>query len=105
MVVVEWVTTGGPDGEARRWFQLDGDAIVVPPGDAARSGESGQAADLVLTSDDATTAAIAASDVSPSVAYMRGDLKAAGNTGLLFDLLAHFDDPDKTAALGAVLQP
>lgn len=74
--------TGGPDGDVvYHWSYRDG----VP-------GEGGigpaEAADLSLTIGQADARAVASGEVEPSVAYMRGRLKATGAGALLLGLLA-----------------
>jgi hypothetical protein len=79
---VSMVITGGPAGDVSyHWSYGDG-----VPGD----GGVGTApdSDLTLTMPRADAEAVANGNVEPSVAYMRGRLKASGNGGLLLGLLA-----------------
>ena len=79
---VSMVITGGRAGDVSyHWSYRDG-----VPGD----GGIGAApdSDLSLTIGRADAEAVAKGDVEPSVAYMRGRLKAAGDGGLLLGLLA-----------------
>jgi hypothetical protein len=75
------VTRGKGIAAAYHWAYKDG-----TPG----AGGVGQMADadLVLTIGEADAALVVAGDVEPSVAYMRGRLKAAGDGGLLLGWLA-----------------
>jgi putative sterol carrier protein len=79
---VSVAVTGGPSKEVSyHWSYRDG-----VPGD----GGIGAApdADLALTIPYADARDIAAGEVEPSVAYMRGRLKSTGDDGLLIGLLA-----------------
>jgi hypothetical protein len=74
--------TGGAGGDADlRWCYHDG-----IPGEC--DGAVVGAADLVLSVGSADAWAVAAGEMDPSVAYMRGRLKASGNGALLLGLLA-----------------
>jgi putative sterol carrier protein len=46
-------------------------------------------ADVSVTASAADAGAIAAGELDPSVAFMQGRMKTAGDPGLLLDLLAH----------------
>jgi len=79
---VSVVITGRTGGDAAyHWSYRDG-----VPGD----GGVGAApdADLTLTISRADADSVASGEVEPSVAYMRGRLKAAGDGALLLGLLA-----------------
>jgi hypothetical protein len=79
---VSMVITGGPAGDVSyHWSYRDG-----LPGEGAMG--SAPDANLTLTIGRADAEAVAKGDVEPSVAYMRGRLKAAGDGGLLLGLLA-----------------
>ena len=79
---VSMVITAGPAGEVSyHWSYRDG-----VPGDGGIG--SAPDANLTLTIGRADAEAVAKGDVEPSVAYMRGRLKAAGDGGLLLGLLA-----------------
>jgi hypothetical protein len=81
--VVEITITGGPDGDAVwHWTGQDGGGIEGASGPAA--GE----ADLQLTIGSADARPILDGEVEPSVAFMRGRLKASGDGGLLLAWLA-----------------
>ena len=75
------VTRGKGIAAAYHWAYQDG-----RPG----AGGVGQLADadLVLTIPDADAALVAAGEVEPSVAYMRGRLKGSGDGALLLGWLA-----------------
>ena len=79
---VSVAVTGGPHGDAvYHWSYRDG-----VPGDGA-VGAAGDA-DLALVIAYADARPVAAGEVEPSVAYMRGRLKATGDGALLLGLLA-----------------
>lgn len=74
--------TGGPDGGVTVRATFDGGRLTgvgVGPADTPEAA-------LTLAVDDA--GAIAAGDLSPSVAFMQGRMKVAGDMGLVLDLLA-----------------
>lgn len=75
------VTRGKGIAAAYHWTYKDG---------APGAGGVGQLADadLVLTITDADAALVASGDIEPSVAYMRGRLKASGDGALLLGWLA-----------------
>ena len=78
MTTVEVVAAGGPEGDAKC-------AVVL---------ESGRDATLTLTVPFTDAAAIARGELDPSVAYMQGRLKAAGDTGALLNLLSRWESQD-----------
>lgn len=74
-VSVRQVVRGGPDGDVAYTVRLaDGAVTVVPDGDAA---------DLEVTSDYATAAAISQGRLSPAAAFASGRLKLSGQVGVL----------------------
>ena len=74
--------TGGPSGDgAFHWTYVDG----IPGEGGAGVAPDG---DLTLTIPSGDARAVAAGEVEPSVAYMRGVLKAMGDGALLLGLLA-----------------
>jgi hypothetical protein len=74
---IQAVVTGGPDGDLKL-------------GDP-------DSAELVLTIPAAELREIVDGDLEPSVAFMQGRLKAAGDTGALFRLLPHTRTPEFAA--------
>ena len=75
------ITTGRRDEVSYHWSYRDGipgEGGVGPVADA----------DLTLTITRADAEAVASGEVEPSVAYMRGRLKASGDGALLLGLLA-----------------
>jgi hypothetical protein len=75
------IAIGRRDEVAYHWRYRDG---VPGEGGVGPAAE----ADLTLTIDRADAQAVAAGEVEPSVAYMRGRLKASGDGALLLGLLA-----------------
>jgi hypothetical protein len=74
--------TGGPTGDVSyHWRYDDG----IPGGGGIGAAED---ADLTLTVSSADALAVANGEVEPSVAYMRGRLKASGDGALLLEWLA-----------------
>jgi hypothetical protein len=80
--VVSVAITGGPDGDVSyHWGYRDG-----VPGAGGIGADAD--ADLTLVIGQADARAVASGEVEPSVAYMRGRLKATGDGGLLLGWLA-----------------
>jgi putative sterol carrier protein len=79
---VQVVVTGAPDGDGKFHARIDG-GVVAEAELGARS-----APDVTLTSGYADASAMAAGELDPSVAFMQGRLKTAGDPGLVLDLLA-----------------
>ncbi len=79
---VQIVVTGAPDGDGKWHLRLD-EGVVVEAEAGTRS-----APDLTLTVGYAEAAAMAAGELDPSVAFMRGRMKTAGDPGLVLDVLA-----------------
>jgi hypothetical protein len=75
------ITSGRGDEVAYHWSYQDG----VPGAGGVGVGPD---ADLVVTMTRADAELIASGEVEPSVAFMRGRLKAAGDGGLLVGWLA-----------------
>jgi putative sterol carrier protein len=80
---VQVVVTGkGLPHEGKWYLRLD-DGVV-----AEASAGTIAAPDLTLTVPDVEGAAMAAGELDPSVAFMQGRMKTAGDPGLVLDLLA-----------------
>jgi SCP-2 sterol transfer family len=79
---VQVVVTGAPDGDGK-WHALVEDGVVAEAALGARP-----APDVTLTVSYPDGAAIAAGELDPSVAFMQGRMKTAGDPGLVLDLLA-----------------
>jgi putative sterol carrier protein len=78
---VQMVVTGGPDKDVKYVLVLDGGRVAE-----ARAGTEADA-ELTLTVEYANAVAIQHGELDPSVAFMQGRSKAAGDTGLLLQLL------------------
>jgi putative sterol carrier protein len=78
---VQLEVTGGPDGDVRAFWEI--------AGGRSTAGGTGpvEHPDLTLTAAWDVGAAIGRGELDPSVAYMRGTLKAAGDNRLLLGLL------------------
>jgi putative sterol carrier protein len=79
---VQVVVTGAPHGDGK-WHLRIADGVV-----AEATAGSVAAPDLTLTVVYADGAAMAAGELDPSVAFMQGRMKTAGDPGLVLDLLA-----------------
>jgi hypothetical protein len=81
---------GGPGGDEQTVVRLvDGTVTAATPDDPA-DGEP----DVAFTLPAADAAAVVDGSLSPSVAFMRGRLKTAGDEGLVLRLLAATAGPD-----------
>jgi hypothetical protein len=76
------VVTGAPDGDGKFHARVD-DGVVAEAALGSRP-----APDVTLTASYPDVSAMAAGDLDPSVAFMQGRLKTAGDPGLVLDLLA-----------------
>jgi hypothetical protein len=81
-LVVEQRVTGGPDGEVVWHVAIGPDGVALRPGPAGAD----RPADLRLTTDYATAAAVAAGTVGAQRAFVEGRLRVGGDLSLL---LAH----------------
>jgi hypothetical protein len=79
---VQVVVTGAPDGDAKFNARLD-DGVVAEAALGTRP-----APDVTFTASYADASAMATGELDPSVAFMQGRLKTAGDPGLVLDLLA-----------------
>ena len=80
-VTVEATVTGAPGNDVKWNVQVRGGTVA-----AAAGGAPGADVSLTLGYDDAV--AVLRGDLAPSVAFMRGTMKTAGDQGRLLDLLA-----------------
>lgn len=74
-VSVQQRVTGGPDGDVEYTLRLAGGTVRVEPG-------PGQA-DVELTTDYETAAAISQGELSPASAFAAGRLRIGGSVGAL----------------------
>jgi predicted lipid carrier protein YhbT len=78
---VQWIVTGGPDGEVRFASVIeDGRVVEQKLGDDA-------AADFTLTAPLALFQAIRSGEIDETVAFMQGKLKVVGNMGRYLALM------------------
>jgi hypothetical protein len=80
---VQVVVTGTDVPNDGKWHLRLDDGVVVEAEAGTRS-----APDLTFTIGYPEGAAMAAGDLDPSVAFMRGRMKTAGDPGLVLDVLA-----------------
>ena len=79
---VQVVVTGASEGDGKWHVRLD-DGVV-----AEAAAGTVAAPDLTLTVAYPEGAAMAAGELDPSVAFMQGRMKTAGDPGLVLDVLA-----------------
>jgi len=88
--------TGGPDGDVPVHAVLAAGRLVdAGPGPAAD-------ADAVLTLTAADARAVVAGHLDPSVAFMQGRMKVAGDMGVVLDLLALASSPPAAEAAARI---
>jgi hypothetical protein len=88
---VELVIPDAPSGETRITALVEDGRVVAAERATPVAGTG--AAELVLTLPAAAVSAVAVGSLEPSVAYMRGEMKAAGDNRLLLGILAASADP------------
>jgi putative sterol carrier protein len=80
---VQLLVTGGPGGDLQAYLRFD-DGVVA---EAALG--TAPAAEVTLTVPAPDADAMASGELNPSVAFMQGRMKTAGDPGRLLELLAH----------------
>lgn len=95
-VRVQYVVSGGPDGEVRFASVVEADGSISEP-----VGEIADA-DVTLTLPAAEALAILRGEVSANASFMRGRTKVAGRTGPLLRILAASQGPAYDAARAAI---
>jgi hypothetical protein len=88
---IDCAVTGAPGGDVK--LHLDGDDVGLGPLDGA---------DVSLTLPYAEALAIARGELQPTVAFMQGRMKTAGDPGRLLDVLAATATPGFRAGLERV---
>jgi hypothetical protein len=81
-VLVEFVVAAGKKEQARSWARVD-DASVAERGDGAPAAP----ADITFTASPADAQALHDGALDLSVGFMRGQIKMAGDFGLLLKFL------------------
>lgn len=84
MTTLQYVVSGGPDGDEHYEVEAPGDGVLT----------------LLAKHDDWLL--LLAGELDVSVAYMQGRLKVTGDTGALFDLLPTIPLPLAPPAQGNV---
>ena len=87
--MVQIVVTGTDLPNDGKWYVRLDDGVVAEAGAGSSLGRS----DVTLTVPFAEAAAMAAGELDPSVAFMRGRMKTAGDPGLVLDVLAAVGSP------------
>jgi putative sterol carrier protein len=75
-LTIQYVVTGAPDGETRYWTRFAGGRYEAAIGEAPD-------ADITLTQDYETAAAMDRGELIAQAAFMQGKLKVTGNIGKL----------------------
>ena len=78
------VVTGTDLPHDGKWYVRLDDGVVAEAGSGSSSGKP----DVTLTVPFAEAVAMAAGELDPSVAFMQGRMKTAGDPGLVLDVLA-----------------
>jgi predicted lipid carrier protein YhbT len=87
-VRMQYVVTGGPDGEVRyHWVLEDGKLREAALGDLPD-------ADVTMTEGYDDAALIAKGDLDPNTAFMQGRIKVAGNMARLMSLMPLTSAPE-----------
>ena len=81
-MIVEFVVAAGKKEQARAWARVDG-STVAEKGEGAPAGD----ADLTFTATPADAQALHDGALDLSVGFMRGQVKMAGDFGLLLQFL------------------
>lgn len=74
----------GFDGSAK--FEITGEGSILVDGDGVREGTEADEADVTMTASAETFQGIMEGDINPTMAFMTGKLKIAGNMGMAMKL-------------------
>ena len=94
-VLIESTVTGAPGSDVRWHVQVRGGTVTAEAGGVPD-------ADVALTSTYDVAVAILRGDLAPSVAFMQGRMKTAGDPGKLLELLRSTAGPGYEAFRDAV---
>ncbi len=89
-LVLQQVVTGAPEGDVSYWTRFDDGKVEGGLGEA-------ESADVTITQDYETAAALSRAEVNAQAAFMQGKLKVTGNMGKLLQNQSVLD------ALGPVM--
>ena len=81
-LTLQVVVTGGGSGEARWYLVVDDDGV------RELSAGTADVADVVLTVTAPDAAAVLVGELDPSVGFMQGRIKTAGDPGRLLEVLS-----------------
>ncbi len=95
---IQYVVTGGPDGDIKYWWQLEDGRLL----DSALGVLDDPDFTLTLSYDDSTR--ILQGETDPNTAFMQGRMKAVGDMGKFLHLLPITASPEYQA-LQAGLRP
>jgi putative sterol carrier protein len=96
-VIVEFVVAEGKREQARWHARIDGDAVV-----SVAEGPATEPADVVFTMTPADAQALRDGTLDLSVAYMRGQVKMAGDFAALLRFLPLTHGPDAPLRFSAL---
>ena len=97
-MLVEFVVAAGKKEQARSWTRVD-DATVTERGD----GSPAEPADITFTATPGDAQALHDGALDLSVGFMRGQVKMAGDFGLLLKLLPLTTGTDPALPVTALL--
>jgi putative sterol carrier protein len=85
---IQYVVTGGPDGDIRYYWVLENGKLVE-----SKLGEIDDA-DFTLTTSYADSVAIQKGELDANAAFMQGRMKVTGNMGKLMQLMPLTNSPE-----------
>ena len=85
---MQYVTTGGPDGDVKYWSVIEDGHLVDQ-----QLGELDDA-EVTLTSTWADASAVQKGELDANAAFMQGKIKVTGNMGKLMSLLPLTSSPE-----------
>ena len=92
---LQQVITDGPEGESKHYFKLENGAAEVGLGELTD-------AEVTITQNYETAAAIYKQELNPQNAFMQGKLKVTGNMMKLMQLQGVFNSMSKTGSAVSV---